>query len=69
MTDKALPPHEPEDIPVYHTVVKILGVVSIMAVAGFITLAVLGKAIPESLVAVGSAAIGALAGLLAPSPK
>ncbi len=69
MTDKALPPHEPEDIPVYHTVVKILGVVCIMAVAGFIALAVLGKAIPESLVALGSASIGALAGLLAPSPK
>lgn len=69
MTDKALPPHEKEDIPVYHTVVKVLGAVSIMAVAGFIGLAAFGRPIPEALVALGSAAVGALAGLLAPSPK
>ena len=69
MDNKALPPHVPEDIPVYHTVVKVLGAVSIMAVAGFIGLAAFGKPIPEALVALGSAGVGALAGLLAPSPQ
>ncbi len=69
MTERELPPHIPEDIPVYHTVVRVLGAVSIMAAGGFIALAVLGKPIPESLVALGSASIGALAGLLAPAPR
>lgn len=69
MTDKALPEHQKEDIPVYHTVVKVLGTVSIMAVAGLIGLAAFKLPIPEALVALGSAAVGSLAGLLAPSPK
>jgi len=65
---KALPPHDPVDIPVYHTVVRILGIIAILSIIGAIALAVIGRAIPESVVALGSASVGALAGLLAPSP-
>lgn len=66
--EKLWPPQNTEEIPVYHTVVKILGIIGILALGGAITLAFAGKAIPESVVALGSASIGALAGLLAPSP-
>ncbi len=65
---RALPPHETEDIPIYHTVVRILGIIAILAIGGAIVLAVIGKPIPESVVALGSVSVGALAGLLAPSP-
>jgi hypothetical protein len=49
-------------------VVGALGLVVLLAILGAILLAVNGKTIPEVLTALGSAAGGALAGLLAPSP-
>lgn len=64
---KAMPDHKKEDIPVYLTVVWLLGVIGVISICGAIALAVLGRAIPESVVAMGAASIGALAGLLAPS--
>lgn len=67
--ERVLPSHEKDDIPVYHTVVKILGIIGILAIVGAIILAVLDRSIPESIVALGSASVGALAGLLAPSPR
>lgn len=65
---RELPPHEAGDIPIYHTVVRILGIVTVLSIGGAIILSVIGRPIPESVVALGSVAIGALAGLLAPSP-
>lgn len=58
---------------IYRAVVLFLGLSLLMTVSGGIALAVIAKgdakiALPEALVAIGSAAVGALAGLLAPSP-
>jgi hypothetical protein len=58
---------------IYRAVVVVLGVVVTATVLGGLGLAALGNAasykIPPEIVAIGSAAVGALAGLLAPSPK
>ena len=55
---------------VYRLVVGILGLALILTVIGGFTLVLTGqtKPMPEGLIAIGSAAVGALAGLLAPSP-
>jgi hypothetical protein len=58
---------------IYRSVVLFLGIALLLTVAGGIGLAFIAKgdakiALPEALVAIGSAAVGALAGLLAPSP-
>lgn len=57
----------------YRIVVSSLGIVAVGAVIGAILLTALAAAgaqhtVPDVLTALGSAAIGALAGLLAPSP-
>jgi hypothetical protein len=62
------------DVWIYRTVVIILGVTVLATVFGGIYLAIISKAdlnvkLPDAVVAIGSAAVGALAGLLAPSPK
>lgn len=49
-------------------VIGALGLAVLLAVIGAIILAIAGKPIPELLTALGSAAVGALARLLAPSP-
>jgi hypothetical protein len=55
---------------IYRIVVSALGLVVLIAVCGSIYLAINQVSnTPEILVAIGSAAVGALAGLLAPSPK
>jgi hypothetical protein len=56
------------DILLYRMVVAVLGVTVVASVLGAIVLAMTGQSTPEVLVALGSAAIGGLAGLLAPSP-
>lgn len=53
---------------IYRIVVLSLGLAVLSCIIGAIVLSALGKAIPELLIALGSGAIGALAGLLAPSP-
>jgi hypothetical protein len=54
---------------VYRLVVCFLGLTVIGTVAGgFIITGKSAQSIPEGLIALGSAAVGALAGLLAPSP-
>jgi hypothetical protein len=58
----------PNDIWLYRMVVAVLGLTVVASVAGAILLATQGRQAPELLVALGSAAIGGLAGLLAPSP-
>ena len=61
------------DVWIYRIVVLSLGLTVLMAVGGAIYLAASADAgqtasTPEILVAIGSAAVGALAGLLAPAP-
>jgi hypothetical protein len=61
------------DVWIYRLVVGALGLTVLMAVGGSIYLATIGdgsegRKVPEVIVAIGSAAVGALAGLLAPSP-
>ena len=56
------------DVWIYRIVVGALAVALIVSGVGAIILSLLAKTIPDVLVALGSAAIGALAGLLAPSP-
>ncbi len=58
---------------IYYIVVIALGLVAVAAIVGTIYLTASTQAgstvqIPETVTALGSAAIGALAGLLAPSP-
>ena len=53
----------------YRMVAFALGLVILLAAIGAIVLALLGKTTPDLLVALGSGAIGALAGLFAPSGK
>src|SRR5207244_1695604 len=53
----------------YRYVVWSLGAVAILSVVGFVVLSGLGKDIPEGLVALGSAAIGGLAGLFTSSSR
>jgi hypothetical protein len=60
------------DIWIYRAVVAVLGVTVIATVFGGIYLATKADTnikLPDAIVAIGSAAVGALAGLLAPSPK
>lgn len=56
------------DVWVYRMVVFSLGLTVLLALIGGVTLAIMGKTTPEVLIALGSAAIGALAGLLVPTP-
>ncbi len=54
---------------IYRLVVCFLGITVIgTVIGGFIISGKTGQDIPEGLIALGSAAVGALAGLLAPSP-
>lgn len=52
----------------YRLVVGSLGAAVLISLIGAIVLAPFAKETPQVLVAIGSAAVGALAGLLAPSP-
>jgi hypothetical protein len=56
------------DAMIYRMVVAALGLTLMVAAIGVIALAFFEKAIPDSVVAFGSGCVGALAGLLAPSP-
>lgn len=56
------------DFFLYRMVVAVLGVTVVASVLCAIVLAKTGQSTPEVLIALGSAAIGGLAGLLAPSP-
>lgn len=52
----------------YLVVTVALGLVALSAVGGGIYLAAIGQSIPESVVALGSAAVGALSSLMVPAP-
>ncbi len=51
----------------YRTAILALGAVVVFTVMGAIALTVISHAIPEILIALGSAAVGALAGLVTPN--
>lgn len=53
----------------YRVAVIVLGTLALLAALGSIILVVNGKTTPEVLVALGSAAVGALVGLFAPAPN
>jgi hypothetical protein len=53
---------------IYKVTVITLAVVAIAGLVGIVLLSVAGKSVPEGIVALASAAVGAMAGLLAPSP-
>lgn len=57
------------DVAIYRIVVGSLGLVLILTVIGISILSFWGKAIPEQLGMLASGAVGALAGLLAPTPR
>jgi hypothetical protein len=62
------------DVWIYRIVTIILGLIVLGTVAGGIYIAIIGKgdatvSLPEGVISIGSAAVGALAGLLAPSPQ
>lgn len=61
-------PQPDKDIWVYRIVVITLGLSVLASLVGGILLATQDRQPPELLVALGSAAVGGLAGLLAPSP-
>lgn len=54
---------------IYRVVVISLGLVVVIAIIGTIYLANTASGVPDALISLGSAAVGALAGLLAPSPR
>jgi hypothetical protein len=54
----------------FRLVVFFLGSIALVTVAGSMIIFALGKTtIPDGVIAIGSAAVGALAGLLTPSPR
>jgi hypothetical protein len=57
-----------QDKIVYRIVVTFLGSAIIVGIIGAIILSISSKTIPEILIAIASASVGALAGLLAPIP-
>jgi hypothetical protein len=69
-TENLPPPPLVRESGIYYIVVIALGLVSLGAIGGaiWITITVGSTQIPETITALGGAAIGALAGLLAPSP-
>lgn len=56
------------DVWIYRLVVGALALAILITVVGAILLAMQGRTVPDVLLAIGSGAVGALAGLLAPSP-
>jgi len=57
-----------EESSIYRWVILFIGVSVLLVIIAVSILVGLGKTPPEGLIAIGSAAIGAMAGLLAPSP-
>jgi len=66
--EDATTPEYFKDRTIYRIAVIVLGSLAIIAALGSIILVVIDKTTPEVLVALGSAGVGALVGLFAPSP-
>jgi predicted permease len=54
---------------IYRMVIIALGLTVLISIIGLLIMSFYSKLLPEGVVALGSAAVGALAGLLAPQPK
>ena len=57
-----------DDKVLYRMAIGVLGLLALLAGIGSIVITMYGKQTPEVLVALGSAAVGALVGLFAPAP-
>ena len=66
---KSAPVPLESDVWIYRMIVASVGLVLLIGVAGIITLSLQEKSSPDVLVALVSAALGGLTGLLAPTPK
>lgn len=64
---KAVPGYTGDTL-LYRIAIAVLGLLALIAAVGSVILIIGGKTTPEVLVALGSAAVGALVGLFAPSP-
>lgn len=70
MPDQSVSNALQKDVWVYRIVVIALGLAVLISLVGALVLALYGKGqSSEAIVAIGSAAVGAMAGLLAPSPR
>jgi uncharacterized membrane protein len=73
MTDPAFLPEPVEKSPsaptIYLVVVIALAALGVLTVLGGIVLAWGDKALPESVIVLGSVAVGALAGMVAPTSR
>jgi hypothetical protein len=56
------------DVWIYRAIILMLGLTMLTVVAASTVLVLYDKTVPDVLVAIGTGVIGALAGLLAPSP-
>lgn len=65
---KAIPPAYIGDKLLYRIAIVVLGSLALIAAVGSVILVLGDKSTPEVLVALGSAAVGALVALFAPSP-
>lgn len=71
LSNFGLPPAIQNDVWIYRIVILVLGITVLATIIGGLGLAYKGDVnykLPAEIVAIGSAAVGALAGLLAPSP-
>lgn len=61
--------NNPKSISLYLVVVVALSALGLATVIGGIILAFVGRALPEAVTVLGSVAVGALAGMVAPTPS
>jgi hypothetical protein len=66
---RSLPVPLESDVWIYRMVVAAVGLVLLISVIGIITLSMQGKPLPDVLVALVSAALGGLTGLMTPTPS
>lgn len=72
METNALPEpvlQNPRSISIYLIVVVALALLGVLTVLGGVVLAWADKALPESVIVLGSVAVGALAGMVAPQVR
>jgi hypothetical protein len=61
--------NNPRAISIYLIVVVALAALGVLAVVGGVVLAYVDKSLPESVIVLGSVAVGALAGMVAPNVR
>lgn len=59
----------PKAVSIYMIVVVALAVLGVLTVLGGVVLAWVDKTLPESVIVLGSVAVGALAGMVAPTVR